>query len=77
MKYSKGDRVLWSYRHTTSRTTRFWRHKHGTIERPHKEKGILSGLYWVKFDGNKTLSLVPGTSLHPLTQPKAEKVGGR
>lgn len=61
-KYSKGDRVAWQYRHTAGRSS-WLRVKLGTVDHPHKEKGMLTGLYYVHFDGNKTLSLVPGSGM--------------
>jgi hypothetical protein len=63
MKY--GDRVLWQYTHATGRRTRFERVKAGeylakcrhTVK--HWRKYGAVQMAYVKFDGNKTYSLVP------------------
>lgn len=62
MKY--GDRVLWQYTHSTGRA-RFERVKSGeylakarhTVK--HWRKNNAVQMAYVKFDGNKTYSLVP------------------
>lgn len=69
-KFSKGDRVIWSYIHhlNSKSSTVIIKHGRYVARVKHTARYIGPQLAWVEFDGNKRLSKVPYWELEPETE---------